>query len=180
MSREKLPEAPDRYDKADQDRTRRLIERALSQPAAAGTINVTQIQQSVLAVARTQLVKVTGTITNGSSETGSIDLLTPSKKLIAFQADKACWLRLYSNQASSDNDVTRPRNTDPFAGKGVIGEFIITTPLVNVKLQVAPVIVLYNGDSPVASTIKYRITNDSGADAVITLTMTVVEMETKL
>lgn len=180
MSREKLPEAPDRYDKADQDRTRRLIERALSQPAAAGTINVTQIAPAALRTARAVQVRSTGTIAPGASETGTIDIATPSTQLIAVQVDKKCWIRFYCNQAAADADATRPRSTDPLAGKGVIGEFIITSDWVNVILRVAPVLVLYNGDAPVGTTIKYRITSDEGSNAVITMNLTVVEVETKL
>lgn len=212
MAREKLPEAPAYYDKADQDRTRRLIERALSQPAAAGTIQVSQISPQLTEtiikagkLVRSASVRTTGTIASGASEVGVIDLLVPSNQLILLKVNKKCWIRFYATQQAADDDATRPRTTDPLAGKGVVGEFIINADWVNVLMRVAPVITLYNGDGPherlllesgdqllaengggfvteisvlQSTTIRYRITNDEGADAVISMDLTLIELET--
>lgn len=185
MSREKLPEAPKQYDKADQDRTRRLIERALSQPAAAGTIEVTQISptltQTIIEagkLVRTVAARTTGSIANGDTETGVIDILTPSNQLILLEVDTPCWLRFYATEEASDNDATRLRSVDPLAGLGVIGEFIITADLVDVVMRVAPVLTLYSGAVPVDTLIYYAVTNDSGSSAEITFNMTIIELET--
>lgn len=185
MSKEKLPEAPARYDKADQDRTRRLIERALSQPAAAGTIQVTQISPTLTEtiiqagkLVRAVQSRTTGTIGTNDTEEGSIDIQTPSNQLIGLTVDTPCWIRFYATSAARDDDSTRARTEDPEAGRGVVGEFIITADWVDVEMKVAPVITLYNGDDPTGTIIYYAITNDSGSDAVISFDMTIVELET--
>lgn len=180
MSKEKLPEAPARYDKADQDRTRRLIERALSQPAAAGTIEITQVTREVVALVRSQTIVSTGTIAAGDEESGTIQLGTPSQLLITFKADTRCWVRFYATSAARDADASRARDTDPQAGQGCLGEFIISSDFVSVEFKVAPVIFLYNADTVVDDVMYYKITNDSGVNAAIQLTLGLISQETAL
>lgn len=179
MSKEKLPEAPKQYDKSDQDRTRRLIERALSQPAAAGTIQVTQVVKQIVTVARLAKAKVESSIAVGATATGNIDIGVPSAMLLKLSVDKKCWLRFYATSADQAADAARLRTIDPTAGQGCLGEFIITSDLVNVILRVAPVINLYNNDNPIGTLIYYAITNDEGSSASPTMTLTIVEVETK-
>jgi hypothetical protein len=178
MASEKLPEAPKQYDKADQDRTRRLIERGLSQPPSAGTIQVTQVTKEVIEVVRQIKAKTHAGIGVGATVTGTIDLSVPSAVLIFLTVDKASWVRFYASQADADADATRLRDVDPLAGKGVLGEFIVTPEFVGVAFRVAPVMYLYNGSAPVTTTIVYAVTNDSGVTTSVTMTLTIVDVET--
>ena len=178
MAREKLPEAPAVYNKADQDRTRRIIERGLAQPPAAGTIESGAIDPGVLKVVRVVETRTTGSLGSGNSETGVLDIKTPSTMLILLEVNKRCWLRFYATQAASDADSTRPRTTDPLAGSGVIGEFIINADLVNVVMRVAPVLIFYDGNVPTGTVVRYRITNDEAGTNTITFKLTVIELET--
>lgn len=183
--REKLPEAPKEYSKSDQDRMRKLVERAIAQPPAPGTILITQIEPQLIQtiitagkLVRKVQIRTTGTIALGDTETGVIDIQTPSTILMLLTVDTASWVRFYDSQASLDNDSGRVRTVDPVAGEGCVGEFIITEDLAGVEIHVAPVMFLYNGEDPVGTVIHYAITNDDGASAAISLDMTIVEVET--
>lgn len=176
--RDKLGEAPKEYDKADQDRLRRLIEHGLSQPPAAGTIQVTQVVKEIIQVIRVVKTKTEVAVGIANTVTGAIDIAVPSGILVKLAVSKASWLRFYATAADRSSDSTRLRTVDPVAGLGVLGEFIVTATLAGVAFRVAPVMFLYNNDAPVAHTIYYALTNDSGVQQDITMTLTLVDLET--
>lgn len=180
MAGDKLGEAPKAYDKADQDRTRRLIEKALRQPPAAGTIEITHLTTETITQVnppRRTVIAVTGSIGNGAVGTGSFNLGKPSAMLLRFAANHQGWIRLYATDADRVADAGRLRDVDPAAGLGVLGEFIINTALVNNNFRVAPIIYLINSDTVIVPTIYYAVTNDSGSSTTFTLTLSVVDME---
>lgn len=178
MAGDKLPEAPKDYDKADQDRMRRLVEKALRQPPAAGTVQVKQVVKEIVAVPRVVKTKTEGSTAVGATAVGNINIGAPGGVLLKLVVDKKCWLRFYATSADQALDAARLRTVDPTAGQGCLGEFIITSDLVNVALRVAPAIWLYNNDGPLATLIYYALTNDEGASAAPTMTLTVVDVET--
>lgn len=179
MAWEKLPAAPDKYDREDQDRMRRIVERALKQPPAPGTIEVTQVVKEIVTVARRQVQKTTGSLATGGIENGSIDLGVPSDELIGFLVDQPCWVRFYATVNDRNNDSGRIRTVDPTPGTGVLGEFIILSTQTGVTFHVAPMIYLYNNDNPVSTLLYYAITNDAASTTPINVTLTMVDVETK-
>ncbi len=178
--KDKLAEAPQEYDKADQDRMRRIIEHGLAQPPAAGTIEITHLTTNTVHEVnppRRTITVVTGSINNGAVGTGSLDLGKPSAMLLRFSANHQGWVRFYATAQDRTDDAGRLRDVDPTAGLGVLGEFIINTGFVGTNFRVAPIIYLINSDSVIVPTIYYAITNDSGINTTFTLTLSVVDME---
>lgn len=156
-----------------------MIERGLKQPPAPGTIEVTQVVKEIVTVKRTITQKTTGSLITGGTETGTTDLTVPSAQLIGFKVDQPSWVRFYATTADRDNDAGRVRTVDPIAGAGVLGEFIVLAGQANTTFHVAPMIFLYNNDNPVGTLLYYAITNDAGITTTLTVTLTVIDVETK-
>lgn len=87
----------------------------------------------------------------------------------------ASWVRVYTSSAARTADATRDQDTDPQPGAGVIAE-IITSGANTVV--VSPAAIGFNDDNPVSNTVPIAITNLSGAPATLTVTMTVLQLET--
>jgi hypothetical protein len=87
----------------------------------------------------------------------------------------ASWVRVYTSSAARSADATRTQDVDPQPGAGVIAEIITTG--ANTVI-VSPAAVGFNDDAPVSNTVPVAITNLSGGVASITVTMTVLQLET--
>jgi len=87
----------------------------------------------------------------------------------------ASWVRVYTSSAARSADATRTQDVDPQPGAGVIAEIITTG--ANTVI-VSPGAVGFNDDNPVSNTVPVAITNLSGGVASITVTMTVLQLET--
>lgn len=99
---------------------------------------------------------------------GSISL-AKSLVLHSIETDKACRVIFYKTAAGATADKNRKIGTPPKATAKVLAEFLFSAP--GETITCAPEVVLTNGDVPQSDLIYYRITNLSGGNATITLTL---------
>ena len=86
----------------------------------------------------------------------------------------ASWVRLYTSNTARTNDSTRTIDVDPQPGAGVIAEIISSGANV---VTVSPGAVGFNDDTPVSNNVPITITNISGSPATITVTLTMLPLE---
>lgn len=122
---------------------------------------------------RANLSGTTGLLTNGAS--GPINLTGYSTySLMKIQTSHAAWVRIYVDEASRLADNLRLQGEDPLPGSGVIAE-IVTAGAETVLIS--PGTIGFNNESPVTTIVPMRITNLSGGDAAITVTLTAIQLE---
>lgn len=117
-------------------------------------------------------------ITPSLANSGSLNLDLPGYKsyvLMTVTTSAACWIRLYTDTASRTADQSRPINTDPAAGTGVVAEIITTG---NMTQKITPFVFGGNLEDPPTDLIYMRVTNLSGATANISITLKLVRLET--
>jgi hypothetical protein len=95
--------------------------------------------------------------------------------LYKIATSAASWIRVYTSSSARTADATRTQDVDPQPGAGVIAEIISTG--ANTVI-VSPAAVGFNDDTPVSNTVPIAITNLSGAPATITVTLTMLQLET--
>lgn len=108
------------------------------------------------------------TLANNATGQGSVKLAS-SLVLHSITTDKACRVVFYDTAAHATADKNRKIGTPPKANAGVLAEFLFSAP--SETITCAPEPTLTNGDSPQSQLIYYRITNLSGGNATITLTL---------
>ncbi len=97
-----------------------------------------------------------------------------SYMLLKVQTSAAAWVRIYVSEAARVADASRLEGTDPLPGAGVIAE-VITTGAQTVLIS--PGTLGFNNEGPVTTNIPIRVTNKSGAEAAITVTLTALQLE---
>ena len=85
------------------------------------------------------------------------------------------WLRLYTDSASRDVDVSRSVGEDPAPGSGVIAE-VVTTGISTTQI-ISPFVMGGNLDNPADTTIYASIKNLSGSTQAITANLTILQLE---
>jgi hypothetical protein len=85
------------------------------------------------------------------------------------------WVRLYSDAASRSADSSRSEGNDPIPGSGVIAE-VITTSTALTQL-ITPGVLGFNNDTTATSTIYLAITNKDSSSRVITVDLTILQLE---
>ena len=116
-------------------------------------------------------IQTTSTIVDG--ETSDTEEIAVGKTYILYKVETsaAAWVRLYVDTASRTSDSTRDENTDPQPGSGVIAE-VITTGAQEQKMTPGVF-----GWCRSGSNIPLAITNKSGSDQQITVTLTYLVLE---
>lgn len=94
--------------------------------------------------------------------------------LLKIQSTHAAWIRLYVSDAARTADATRAEGVDPAPGAGVLAE-IVTTGAQTILMS--PGVFGWNNESPVTTNIPCAVTNKSGSTAIITVTLTLVQLE---
>jgi hypothetical protein len=94
--------------------------------------------------------------------------------LLKIQTDRAARVRVYTDAASRTADASRAEGVDPTADAGVIAE-VITTGAETVLIS--PGAIGFNNESTPTTTIPTRITNKSGGTSTVTVTLTVLQLE---
>jgi hypothetical protein len=123
---------------------------------------------------RSTATNATASIDNNA--TGNISITGfKSYSLFKVQTSAAAWVRLYVTDAARTNDNTRIQTTDPTPGSGVIAEVITTGAQTQLM---TPAIFGFNDDTTPGNTIYLAITNLSGSTASITVTLTLLRLET--
>lgn len=85
------------------------------------------------------------------------------------------WLRIYTDSASRDADVSRSVGEDPLPGSGVIAE-VVTTGISTTQI-ISPFVTGGNLDEPASTTIYASIKNLSGSTQAITVNLTILQLE---
>jgi hypothetical protein len=115
----------------------------------------------------------TGTLANGAR--GPINITGyKSYALLKIQTSAAAWVRIYVSEAARAADESRTEGEDPLPGAGIIAE-VITTGAETVLIT--PGTIGFNNESSVTTNIPCRVTNKSGGDANITVTLTAIQLE---
>lgn len=131
--------------------------------AGGGTISST----------RTTLSGNTASLAN--SATGNIDLTGyRGYALYKITTSAASWVRVYTDSASRALDSTRTDSQDPGTNSGVIAE-VITTDANTIVLS--PAAVGFNNENSPTANIALAVTNKSGNTSQITVSLTLVQIE---
>jgi len=116
----------------------------------------------------------TSTITNGAAENVTITGFK-SYALLKIQTSAAAWVTIYSDTGSRLSDASRLENTDPSPGTGVIAEVIHTSATTT---KITPGTIGWNDDATPSTNIYLKVVNKSGSTAAITVTLTLLQLET--
>jgi hypothetical protein len=98
-----------------------------------------------------------------------------SYALMRVGLSTAGWLRIYTDSASRDADVSRSVGEDPAPGSGVIAE-VVTTGISTTQI-ISPFVMGGNLDNPADTTIYASIKNLSGSTQAITANLTILQLE---
>jgi hypothetical protein len=98
-----------------------------------------------------------------------------SYALMRVGLSTAGWLRIYTDSASRDADVSRSVGEDPAPGSGVIAE-VVTTGISTTQI-ISPFVMGGNLDNPADTTIYASIKNLSGSTQSITANLTILQLE---
>lgn len=144
-------------------------------PISAGvcTITSTFVGSNQLGV-RTDVSQTTGSIANDAAANISFAGFK-SYTLYKVETSAAAWVTIYTDSASRTADANRAITSDPAAGSGVIAE--VVTSGAQTKL-ITPATIGFNNDNPVSTTIYAKVVNKSGGSANITVTLTILQLET--
>lgn len=125
------------------------------------------------AYSRVSLSANTASIAN--SVTGNVDITGyKSYALYKIATSAAAWVRIYTDQASRANDLSRSESTDPGTNSGVIAEVITTGAN---TIVIAPAAIGFNNEATPTTNIPISVTNKSGSTGVITVTLTILQTE---
>ena len=94
--------------------------------------------------------------------------------ILSVSINAAARIRIYTDVASRTADASRDQYTDPNANSGLIAEFITTG---STTLPTTPMILGFNNESTPTTDMPMAITNLSGATTNITVTMSVLKLE---
>jgi len=125
-------------------------------------------------------VVVSGASTSiGIGSTAKFDISGfKSYNLYKVGITSAAWVRIYTDAASRDSDITtRQEQTDPTPGSGVIAEVATSTAGFSTFIM-SPGVIGWNND-PVStgSSIYLAVTNKEAAAGVTTVNLTVLQLE---
>ena len=123
---------------------------------------------------RSTVFAATSSIANGASENITI-VGFKSYALLKIQTSAAAWVTLYSDTGSRLADASRLENTDPAPGAGIIAEVIHTAAQTT---NITPSTIGWNNDTIPSTNIYAKVVNKSGSLAAITVTLTVLQLET--
>lgn len=158
---DRLPAAPDRYDKDNEQRFRRILELTRFQGGVGGT--------------RTTKTITTATLTPCETENGVLTIGYKSAMLIIVSANYPCRIRLYPTAALRTDDAGRPTWQQATAGIGVLLDCVISN--AGDVIDLSPATYIYNGDTPVVDGIYYAIENRDDVDRAVIVSLTLIPME---
>jgi len=142
--------------------------------ASTGSITIWSTAGSGLS-SRATFSTSTTAISSGSSVSTTIVNAYKGYALLGIQASAGAWVTIYSNTASQTADSSRTITIDPTPGSGIIAESISTT---SGTTSFTPAIVGYNNEASPTTNIPVKIYNNSGATNAITITLTLIKLET--
>lgn len=119
----------------------------------------------------TERADITAGLSLGDGISGNLDFegLGEAGSFVQVTASAAAWVRFYPTEADRISDVTRDEETDPSPGSGVLLEIRTTGPGQVVKIT--PAALYYNNDILPEQKLYARVTNRSGAPALVNVTV---------
>ena len=117
--------------------------------------------------------------TTASIADGAIDNLTftgaaKGYVLYKIQTTGAAWVRIYTDISSRTADASRAEGIDPAAGAGVVAEVITTAAQ---TILISPGTLGFNNETIAVTEIYAAVTNKTGGNATITVTLTILKIE---
>lgn len=144
-------------------------------PISAGIVTVTGAAGGGAVPSRTTVSGSTaGSIAPGASANITI-VGYKSYALLKAEISSPAWVTLYCDTSSRTADSSRLITEDPAAGSGVIAEVITTTTPQTVLFT--PTTIGFNNDGTLSSNIYAKVVNRSGVNATITVSLTIVQLE---
>ena len=132
-----------------------------------------KLEEAVTLASRDLLVDTTGNVNDGDSD--DLDIIGyKGYMLYKIETSAAAWVRIYASNGARTADVTRTQGQDPLPSSGVIAEVITTGPE---TVLITPGVIGFNNENPVSNVIPVSVTNLSGTQDSITITLTAVELE---
>lgn len=123
---------------------------------------------------RLDVVLTTGSLADSAEATGTV-ALGKTFVLLQVAADRACRVRLYETSAQRTADAARPAGQWPSGAHGVICDLVFTGAE---TLLLVPLALGCNLESVPSINIPYAARNLSGGTATVSVTFTVLRLET--
>jgi hypothetical protein len=124
-------------------------------------------------LSRTAVSETTASLANGA--TGNISIVGAKGYILyKIQTSVAAWVRIYTTTAARSADSSRAEGVDPLPGAGVIAE-VITTGAATIIMS--PGVFGFNDEALPTSVIALAVTNKSGGTSVVTVTLTILQVE---
>ena len=126
----------------------------------------------------------TGTINNATVGYQTLNITSGFKAYVLYKVTvnatcPYCWIRLYTDSNSRDDDRFRSQGTDPSPGSGCIAEVVHFPPSnEDLEILISPGVLGFNNDDPRTNTIYLAVTN-YGAQApntTIQVTLTLLKI----
>jgi hypothetical protein len=138
----------------------------------SGNLSFTTVSGGGVAT-RTSANATTASIADGASADMTITG-AKSYMLMSIQTSAAAWVTVYTSTATRTSDASRSSNTDPLPGSGVIAE-VITGAATTQKIT--PGLLGFNDEATPTSDIYLKVENQSGSAAAITVTLSLLVLE---
>ena len=124
---------------------------------------------------RANLSITTSSMADGANVTANIAGFK-SYALFKITTSAAAWVTVYTDNASRSSDTIsgRTETQDPLPGSGVIAEVITTGAN---AIVMSPATIGFNNEATPTTNIPIRVKNKSGGSATITVTLTLLQME---
>lgn len=144
-------------------------------PISSGICTITSVfvGSNQLGV-RTDVSQSTGSIASGASANITFSGFK-AYTLYKVQTSHAAWVTIYTDTSSRSSDSSRSQTTDPTPGSGVILDVITTGAQTQL---ITPATIGFNNDTPASTSIYARVKNNSGSTQNITVTLTILQLET--
>ena len=141
--------------------------------AGNGTLSWATTSAGSGLVSRTAVSETTASLANGA--TGDISIVGAKGYILyKIQTSVAAWVRIYTTTAARTADSSRAEGVDPLPGAGVIAE-VITTGAATIIMS--PGVFGFNDEAIPTTSIALAVTNKSGSTSVVTVTLTILQVE---
>ena len=131
---------------------------------------------TVIGLSSRTTVRATTAVSLAAAATGNYQVAGAKSYLLSkLVTSFPAWVRLYSDATSRSADASRTEGNDPLPGSGVIAE-IITTSSALTQL-ITPGVLGFNNDTTSTSTIYLAVTNKDSTSRVITIDLTILQLE---
>jgi len=136
--------------------------------------NGVNIAGAVGLLSRQSFSTSTSVISSGTTANVTISNAYKGYILYKIAVTTSSWVRIYTDTASRIADAGRSELTDPTPGSGVIAEVITTG---SQTLLISPGTIGFSNETSPSTNIELAITNKSNGATIISVTLTVLQIE---